>query len=334
MNILVEIHHGLGDIVQMQPMIEKLRETYANAKISMLVASSEHAMVINGNNLVDNFYFLNLKHMSKAEFLCLIYKLRKERFDIGIVSPMTNLKKGKVLMHVIGCRKVFYPIKDSRYYKNNSVMQGLEILNQIGIETSMKNPRLTITDEIKELSKKLLKDFNCEKLVSICVGTGMVSCGKGKHLKTVNAKSIDFNISIEIAEYLICKGFKVLLLGGKQEKEFFQKGNYKLAKGIISFLGKTSIQESMALISSSRLVIGGDTGLIHIAGAMNVETITYYAASGPNVGPFSEQNHIITAGLDCQYCYGTDKLFACEERKCLKYITSKVIINEIESILI
>jgi ADP-heptose:LPS heptosyltransferase len=336
MRILVEIHHGLGDIVQMLPLFKRLREVYFDAEISAIVASEEHAQILKLTNLVNDFYYLNVREMNLHQQFRFLMQLRKEQFDIGIVVPMTTPKLGRILMKSIGCKKIVMPIKDESYRKSTSVMQGLSLLMQLGIETGPMVPKIQLPESVRQLGKRLLLNSfenQQKKNLGICIGAGLVSRGRGKKCETVNAKSIALNITIDVAERLKESGYNIILLGGGAEKALLKQSHYNPASGIISFAGETSIQQAIALMSQCELVIGGDTGLIHLADAIGVRTLVYYGASGPSVGPFSEKTTAITAGLDCQYCYGTDTLFMCNDRKCLEFITAERIYNDAQRIL-
>lgn len=336
MRILVEIHHGLGDIVQMLPLFRRLREVFSDAEISAIVASEEHAQILKLTNLVNKFYYLNVREMSLSQQLRFIMQLRNEQFDIGIVAPMTTPKLGRMLMKIIGCKKIVMPIKDESYRQSTSVMQGLSLLTQLGIEIEEMIPQIHLSQSVVQLGSRLLTSTfgnDQKKYLGICIGTGLVSRGRGKRRENVNAKSIALNITIDVADRLKENGYNIILLGGNAEKALLQQAHYKPEPGIASFAGETSILQTIALMSHCDLVIGGDTGLIHLADAIGIRTLVYYGASGPSVGPFSEKTTAITAGLDCQYCYGTDALFTCNDRKCLEYITAERIYSNAQKIL-
>ncbi len=81
-----------------------------------------------------------------------------------------------------------------------------------------------------------------------------------------------------------------LLLGGKDEIEA-GKTFEAAVKGIPvhNWVGKTSLRESMALLSTLDVFVGSDTGLMHVAAALGVPTITIF---GPN--PASKWGHDYT----------------------------------------
>lgn len=78
-----------------------------------------------------------------------------------------------------------------------------------------------------------------------------------------------------------------LILGGKDEIDaglVFESA----MKGIPvhNWIGKTTLRESMALLSTLDVFVGSDTGLMHVAAALGVPTVTIF---GPN--PASKWGH-------------------------------------------
>ncbi len=62
--------------------------------------------------------------------------------------------------------------------------------------------------------------------------------------------------------------------------------NEKPINGAINLLGKTTIHQSSFLIKNSILLIGNDSSLAHIAGALNVDVAILYGPTGKPHEPF------------------------------------------------
>lgn len=71
-------------------------------------------------------------------------------------------------------------------------------------------------------------------------------------------------------------------------------------------LDKCSIKGIAALIKKVDVVIGGDTGLIHLAAAVGTPTVSYYRASdGRASGPRGREHVIVQSPLPCSRCFRT-----------------------------
>lgn len=85
------------------------------------------------------------------------------------------------------------------------------------------------------------------------------------------------NVVNLILPYLEKNNIKIVQLG---------LGNERIINGAINLLGKTSIHQSAYLIQNSQLLIGNDSSLAHIAGALNVGVVALYGPTGEPHEPF------------------------------------------------
>lgn len=185
--ILIEIHHGLGDVVQMIPLIHNLRKNFINAKISVIVASNIHAEILNCIDLVDKCYFLDIRKMKLREIVKFILEVRKEKYDIGFLSPISNEKLGAILLYILGCKDRVGEASGNNklLIKNNitvsedrnlhKIDRNLNLLKAIGINIYDPNPFMKINKDNELCAKEKLKNLdNKKKLIGICIGTNPV----------------------------------------------------------------------------------------------------------------------------------------------------------------
>ena len=346
--ILVEIHHGLGDVVQMIPLIENLRNSYAKAKISVIVASDSHADLLKCTNLVDEYYFLNLRKMKIIDVVSFIFKIRKEKYDICFLSPISNKTLGLLMMHILGCKnKVMEVKKTPKIFNRNNIYsieniechriyRNLKLLDASNISVSNKYPVINLSvDRYKRCIDKLKVLRQNKKLIAICVGTNAVQNKKNFKTSFFDAKKWSIESYIQLINKLKGK-YNIIIIGGKKEEDEVKGylNNLECEDKIINFINMTSIMESAALLTRCDLVLGADTGMMHIADALGVNTLTLFGPTNPRlVGPISPSSNYITLNLSCQYCYGTEKLFECTDRKCINNISVEQVLNEIENIL-
>lgn len=90
-----------------------------------------------------------------------------------------------------------------------------------------------------------------------------------------------------LAEIALTLQEPCLLLGGKDEMEAGQTFESAVSGiPVHNWIGKTTLRESMALLSTLDVFVGSDTGLMHVAAALGVPTVTIF---GPN--PASKWGH-------------------------------------------
>ena len=67
--------------------------------------------------------------------------------------------------------------------------------------------------------------------------------------------------------------------------------------------GKLTLEESAALYAVSDLFISGDSGPLHIASALNINTIGIMGSTPTYAcGPYGEKGYVVEPKSDCKFC--------------------------------
>ncbi len=104
-----------------------------------------------------------------------------------------------------------------------------------------------------------------------------------------------------IARWLCEKGYKVYSAGSKKEDFILNQLN-TLSKGCVKILNVT-LQEMLLYIFFSQLVIGNDTGPIHVARIMGKPVVTIFGPTPHNIFTWNKyQLPIYLKGLNCRPC--------------------------------
>lgn len=111
---------------------------------------------------------------------------------------------------------------------------------------------------------------------------------------------------IELGKLCQAQGWRIVLLGGPAEQEM----NTSIAAGIgelgaVNLTGHTSVRQLIALFHEIPLVIGADTGPMHLAAAVPGCRVLAVFGSTPmrRNGPYGQRNRGINLNLDCQPCF-------------------------------
>ncbi|MDB4998944.1 MAG: glycosyltransferase family 9 protein [Mucilaginibacter sp.] len=130
----------------------------------------------------------------------------------------------------------------------------------------------------------------------------------------------------------ICRELKypVVLLGGNDVKVNGDEIAAAIGSNIYNACGKTTLDESVFLVSQSATVIGFDTGLTHIAEAFNKPIVSVWGGTVPEllgVQPYMVKD-VLVAGIDlpCRPCskFGLEKC-PLGHFKCMKEIPEEPI---------
>jgi hypothetical protein len=102
-------------------------------------------------------------------------------------------------------------------------------------------------------------------------------------------RSIPFDESYKIADMLLRRGINPVFLGKNTEiHDTYNNMNRKGVSpegrsGTIDLVGKTSLMEAACIMAGAEVVVGADTGLIHLAACTDVKIVCGYTTVAPEL---------------------------------------------------
>ena len=109
-----------------------------------------------------------------------------------------------------------------------------------------------------------------------------------------------------LAQALVAQqpGTQVALLGSPKDKAACDEiVAITGAAGVFNLAGVTQLDEAIALIAGAAAVVANDSGLLHIASALNRPVIGLYGPTDPDhAPPFSDMAKAMSLRLDCSPC--------------------------------
>jgi heptosyltransferase II len=134
----------------------------------------------------------------------------------------------------------------------------------------------------------------------------------------------------EVARQQIKLGWQVWLLGSAKDQTVTEEINQLTNNACFDFAGKTSLGEAVDLLSLVDAVISNDSGLMHVASALNKNLIAIYGSSDPNfTPPLNDKAKIIYAGLSCSPCF--KRICPLGHTDCLTGINANTVIDELKT---
>ncbi|NOQ35700.1 MAG: lipopolysaccharide heptosyltransferase II [Methylococcaceae bacterium] len=134
----------------------------------------------------------------------------------------------------------------------------------------------------------------------------------------------------EVARIKLQQGWQVWLLGSQKDSVVAAQINQLNDNNCIDFTGKTNISEAIDLLALADTVISNDSGLMHVAAALDKNIIAIYGSSDPHfTPPLSAKAKIISLGLECSPCFQRE--CPLTHTNCLVNITPQQVINQINN---
>ena len=130
----------------------------------------------------------------------------------------------------------------------------------------------------------------------------------------------------EVAREAINKGWQVWLFGSDKDVVITNQINQFTQNKCLDLGGKTKLGEAIDLMTLCDTVISNDSGLMHIAAALDKKLIAIFGSSDPyHTPPMSAKAVIEYLALECSPCFKRE--CPLQHLNCLKQIAPSHIIN-------
>jgi len=322
--VLVVRLRSIGDTVLATPSLIALRRFLPDARIDILL-EDWCAPVLEGFEAVDNV--LTVKRKSKKSRFETARRIRRNKYDVAF-----NLHGGTTATFFVRVSGAKYRVGFSHYSYSflythllssssdfwqkeftHSAEQQLALLGFVGIPVEDKpKSKLTIIQNSK------LKTQNYALLHP-------VAAFETKQWATENFA--------RIAEYLSAKGLQIVAVATKKERAVLENLK-KLSTVPITTFDDLTLSEITALAARAEIFIGNDSGIAHIAAAVNTPSVVIFGSSNINHWrPWTDAPHeIVYEKFACQPCAG----YICQvfdEPKCILSVKTESVIEAIEKVL-
>ncbi|NOQ81954.1 MAG: lipopolysaccharide heptosyltransferase II [Methylophaga sp.] len=138
----------------------------------------------------------------------------------------------------------------------------------------------------------------------------------------------------ELANTLLQQGWQLLILGSEADKfiaeDIVKNINSSYQSSVFNLCGKTQLSDAIDLIGTANQVVSNDSGLMHIAAALQSPLVAIYGPTSPSfTPPLASNAHIVQIEVDCGPCFQRE----CPEQhhRCMRDISSNTLLTKILS---
>lgn len=264
---------SIGDIVLTTPVIRCLRKKYPDAEIHFL---TKHAY----KNIISHNPYVNKIHTLGDSYELMLHELATEEYDY-IIDLHHNLRTLRIKRHLKNAESfafnklniekfILTNFKINTLPKKHIVDRNFDCIQPLGIEDDGLGLDYFIPD-LDRVKESDLPTAHMHGFIAIVIGAALATKKLPVHKLKALCKAIDHPI---------------VLLGGKEDHEDGKAIAADDDIKIYNACGKFNLNESADLVKKSKLVITHDTGLMHIAAALQKPVISIWGNTVPAFGMY------------------------------------------------
>ena len=341
-SILIIAPNWIGDAVSTQPLLANLKALYPNSKIDVL-ASNWVAPIYRACSEVHEVIEAKFEHKKLQWGLRkqLAKELESKNYQTCFVLPnsfksalipwLANIpfrigyrgefRFGLINLALDNPSKIKRPPMVEHYLALSQVLQDDQSLAHI-----KPIPRLNVSNTAKQSVERKLQNSNInpDSIYVMCPGA---EYGPSKRWPTEHFAVLAQNLSAQNSNH------QIILLGSKSDHGLAQEitAHAKPSGKIHNWCGTTSLDEAIALIGMSKAVVSNDSGLMHIAAALQTPQVAIFGSSDPaHTPPLSDKAKMIWLNMPCSPCH--KRVCPLGHLRCLKDILPEQVLATLNTL--
>lgn len=279
---------ALGDLILNTPAIYALKAQFPQARLVM-VSSPKNRGLVEGSDIFDDVIYWNNKFNNILYF---IFKLRKIRPQLAVI--LHSYFPYDILTAVLsGCRFIFrdhygkenvalnhWLTAYSPNFQGHTVQRKLQLVSPLGCDVTQTRMRIpvVISAANREPGRQRIgfqlgasRDFR----------RWPVACFAALCDRLCDRPAAE-DAAVEI-----------ILIGGKNEQVLVEEFMALVAPAnrqrVSSLVGRTTLPQLAAAITTFDILVTGDTGPLHVAIAQRVRTVSLFVTANPlYTGPYQD----------------------------------------------
>lgn len=304
MKILVVAPAWVGDMVMAHTLVSLLHEQ-AGAEVYMVAPPATEPLARRMPG-VQGSWTLTVGHgeLGIGARRALARVLKNERFDQAIVLP--NSFKSALLPYWAGIPRRTGWQGESRYVVLNDRRRldpgryplmierfmALGLAEGEDLPEPYPLPRLVVEPAVAgELAQSL--GLDSKDVTVLCPGAefGPAKRWPPRHFAA-------------LARAEVARGRSVWLLGSPGDRGTCEEIMADVPAGVSNLAGRTTLLEAVDLLSLADRVVANDSGLMHVAAALDRRLVALFGSTSPDfTPPLGERSSVIGNQLDCSPCF-------------------------------
>lgn len=343
--ITVIKYDGIGDFILFLDFAKGLREYYCDKKIILACPLSVSDLAVQ-SGYFNQVYIINKQDLKIRNLWNTKKKLKQLQCELLISPGISRHLEADVIAKLIDANKKVSPAYSFMYPHKiaNKLNNIFDVIYDTPLDIMGLEHNKLILHKLGYLNFRSsfpkLKTSN-NTLIYIPNNYYVLFVGASSYDKQWSIKKF-YNVAKYIEENT---NFQCVIAGTTKE---VNQERYLSEKGLkyYTYIGKTTFNELIYLISNAKFVVGNDTSAIHIAAALNVPSLcTSGAEASERFYPYVVDNMetgkaplYVKKDVECEACSFKYESYArclkfSNKKPCIEQIEEKEVIKELKSLL-
>lgn len=289
---------ALGDVATTLPLLCDLRNLFPHSRIDWLI-DPVLADLVRGHDAVNDLIYFDRRKIAgwlthgtaRSNLRTLMRTLKQNQYDV--VLDAQGLLRSAFLAKVSGA-PVRVGFADARegarflytHHSTISRQRELAVVRMRSLATVIGSQNQCVEFRMPVQPTALAK---IKTLVPADQALAAVIPGARWDAKRWSEQGYS-----QIVRHLADAGMCVLVLGAPGEKVLCRQVIEQSQVAAINLAGSTTLAELIAAISLCRIIIGNDSGPLHVAAALGRPLVGLYGPTDPaSVGPYGQMEHVL-----------------------------------------
>ena len=309
-NILVVKLSAIGDVIHALPVSYAVKETFPESHLTWVVEPTAYG-ILEGNPFIDNIILFEKKRFRTVrgfleEFRPFRHELRARKYDAAL--DLQGLFKSAAIVAQSGARLrlgtanmregsayVSHPIKGA-HASGHIVERYLDVARALGCRVDevcfpvAVSPAEAASADALLIAEGVREDH---RFAVLAIGANWPN------------KRWPVKYFAVLADWLYSEKLIPVLVGGGRLDESLVRDIEALTEvPPVNLVGRTSLKKLAHIFKRADLVLGGDTGPVHLAAGLGTKTVMLMGPTDANRnGPYGQQQNAMEIPRSCKACW-------------------------------
>lgn len=336
-NILVVKLSAIGDVIHALPVSYAIKETFPEAKVTWVVEPPAYDLLTNNPYIDEIIVFEKKKFKSIGGFIKHIpafaallkaghYDVALDLQGLGKSAAIAYLSHAAIKLGTCNMRELSNYVSKPVFGSNQNghiVERYLDVVRALGCKVDHVEFPIHITDREVDLTIKRMQQAGMKEsnpYVVLAIGANWPN----KRWPTA--------YYAQLVDWLYTQSLIPVLIGsGVVDERLVDEINAKTEIPAIDLVGKTTLKQAAHVIRGAQVLIGGDTGMTHLAAALKKTSIELMGPTdAKRNGPYGQLENVIEITKDCKYCWERQCRFNLD---CLAQISVAQVVEKLKNLI-